>query len=267
MPMDMPPQYHIEQSVQTVDRGVMSSLSNAKKAMVEYVSSFAQKPSLTESALPAIDVKSKALTREDRLAMVEGMRANRSGTLDKGVSAPNSYVGDRLRLASGYAKAHDAIRLGTASETDLKALRCRMIGVAMDKRAGAYLQGGEPAAAKARASISQDDLKKCREAAEKAMARLEKSPSVGVTPQRLAQSSERRVGVSPEANMRPVRINLDEKRVRINLSEKPIRINLQPQPRINLDLKAQERIAIDPKPLAQQRGAQIASLNLSGKGR
>lgn len=267
MPMDMPPQYHIEQSVQTVDIGVMSSLSNAKKAMVEYVSSFAQKPSLVEGALPAIDVKSKSLTREDRLAMVEGMRSNRAGTLDKGVSAPNSYVGERLRLASGYAKAHDAIRLGTASETDLKALRCRMVGVAMDRRAGAYVQGGEAAAAKARASISQDDLKRCRDAAEKAMARVERGRSAGVDPQRLAQSSERRVGVSPEANMRPVRVNLDEKRVRINLSEKPIRINLQPQPKVRLDLKAPERVSVDPKPLAQQRGAQIANLSLAGKGR
>lgn len=124
------------------------------------------------------------------------------------------------------------------------AARCRLVAVAMDKRAGAYLKGGEATAREARATIPKEALEECKAVAAKA-----REGQRAAAPQRISINPQ----VSQQKTAAP--------QVRLAVQQPAkVRLDLPAPQRIRLDLKAPERIAINPKPLAQ---AQQVRLNLA----
>lgn len=174
MPLDMPPQpaaYHIERAAPVQEQTAFSAIVAASRAVSERFR-ISSEPAPAERMLPQIDPKSPALTQADRVALVSAMRANWRGDLAQGSGArPSSYVGDRIAVAVAFAGAREPMSRGELDSSAAHAISCRMVGVALDRRAGAYLKGGEAAAEAARRSISPEKLAGCREAVRSAQAR------------------------------------------------------------------------------------------------
>lgn len=187
-----------------------------------------------ERVLPAIDPASKALSGADRKAMAEGITAGPYGRIsDVARDAPASYVGDRVRLAALRAQALEQSFQGNLKMEQAEAIRCRTIAIAMDRRAGAYVVGGERTAEQARKAISPEAIAKCRET----VARHTQHGG----PQHAA------VGISPDRS-RPVAAGLQ-------------RVDLAASPRQRIDPVGSVRQRIDSVPSVKHR------LDLTSPGR
>jgi hypothetical protein len=106
--------------------------------------------------LPQIDTKSPNLTRYDRLALAEAMRASQSGDMSNlREGATSTYIADRIAIAQAYNAGGKS-----AAGRDAKGLRCAMVAAALDRSAGRYVVGGEKAASAARAAVA-GEVKAC----------------------------------------------------------------------------------------------------------
>lgn len=225
MAMDMPPpvavEYRIERPAAGVPDRALSPISGAvAQARRDSVRTADRLPS-ADAILPRIDPRSSALTQDDRRAIVSGMDASRAGRLGQGVQAPDGYVGDRVRLAALRVDAMERSVQGRLVAQDAHAVRCRTIAVALDRRAGAYVEGGEIAAERARRAIPARSVEECREiiaqrgrapsAAEVAHSRpVSPGRDHGAGPVRTSPDAVRRqaVGVDPRVVHRdPVRVD------------------------------------------------------------
>lgn len=198
--MDMPPPKAVEYRIERPARAPDGAMKQVSAAIAE---ARAKAPALppTDRMLPPVDLRSAALSQRDRQAMLAGSQASREGRLAQGVAAPASYVGDRVRLAAVRVRAMEASGQGRLVAADAHAVRCRTIAVAMDRRAGAYVAGGERAAEAARRSIPQAAVEQCR----KLIAQRDRAPS----PTELASATRREpVRVDPQLTQRrPVGID------------------------------------------------------------
>lgn len=264
-----PPQYHLERVAPAAqaDPSAFNAVSNAMKAVAERSrAAIMPEQSPLEKALPAIDVKSAALTQADRVALVGAMRANDAGDLSSNRTAvPNSYVGERIRLASAYAAVpHDGSDLDKAHQA-----RCRMIALAMDRRAGAYVEGGEMAANRARASIDPAMAAECRvkaEAVRRETTQAQRAAKTRVDPE-LASTPGARTPIDPThsklTSINPTpsqRVRIDPVRLSSKQAE-PVRLDLPAPHRVRIDFKPQERTRIDPG-----MGVQAARSAAAGRG-
>ena len=168
MVMDMPPGQAVEYHMEAPAPAILSAngLENILRvARARRVFTEVENGQDASKILPRIDPASKALTDRDRRSLADGITAGPYGRDEKSASAaPASYVGDRVRLAALRAQALEQSFQGNLKREQAEALRCRTIAVAMDKRAGSYVMGGERAAEMARNAISPEAIAKCREA-------------------------------------------------------------------------------------------------------
>lgn len=166
MPLDMPPQapaYHIERAAP-----VAASVFDTIIAISHRTSPQGEASSVNRM-LPEVDSKSQALSDEDRNAILDGMTANWNDELAQSKFAlPKSYVGERVALGLDYARMRSDPGAGAE---DTRSMRCRIIAVALDKRAGAYVVGGEAAASAARNSIPAEAIAACASSIKSAQAR------------------------------------------------------------------------------------------------
>lgn len=256
MAADMPPpvQYHIERPAPAADRGAFAALSQSMGAVAQRArDAITPERSGIEKGLPPLDLRSKALTGEDRVALVAGLQANRAGELGKGANAPQSYVGDRIRLAAAYTQAGDAIRQGRSDPAELKAVRCRMVAVTMDGRAGSYLKGGEEAARDARASVSPDVIRECRETAAKARVRQNDGHAAD------------RTSISPTMEHRA---RTEGRQVRLALHQPaPVRLDLPASHRVSINPQGTQPVRIDPKGSERTRIDPVMHARAAGMSR
>jgi hypothetical protein len=253
MAMDLPPpvKYHIERPAPSADRAAFEAISNSARAVAQRVrDAITPEPSPIDRALPPLDYRSPALTREDRVALVGSMQANRLNRLSQGVDAPQSYVGDRIRLAVAYAKAQDAIARGDTDSVEIRAARCRMVAVALDRRAGQYVNGGEQAASTARASLSKDTVEACHDA------------------MRRASASRKVAGVREPTSVLPEARHAEKAPVRLALNQAPaVRVDLPRPERVRIDPRPSERVRIDPKGTERVRIDPVLRSQASGFSR
>ena len=232
MPMDMPPQQVVEYRIQaptpgrdSAIRGVSGFLSGAESQAPQLLRDGA----IRNSALPQIDLSSKALTQGDREGLLVAARANGRGTLgNTGVVMPEGYVAERIRTAMRLARLQD--RRDAVADAEARAFRCSVVANLMDRRAGAYVKGGERAAAEARASVPKSVVAECRGVAGQAariaadgagrMTKIDGRITKGEVPAPIAPV------VVAKA---PVRLDFAPKRL--------TRIDPQPTPRVRIDLK------------------------------
>lgn len=152
MAMDMPPQveYRIERPAPSRDAGtarIAAAIAATRQAAA----------SRSMVHMPELDAASTSMTQQDRTAVLDIQRTMKSGQPVMSGGIPDSYVGERLKLAMAQA------RLGPeASAMDVRQVRCRMVAMSLDARAGAYSVGGERGAQAARQSIPQATLDECR---------------------------------------------------------------------------------------------------------
>ena len=162
MPIDMPPQapvYHIEAAAPVQDNSLFSSLVSASRAIKDRVMASSELSPM-EKMSPPLNLKSPALTKEDRIALVSAYRATWQGELAAArINIPKSYIGNRIAMSIEFANIRRKEKLDVSAA---KALRCRMIASAFDSRAGLYLKGGEKAANQARLSISARQINECK---------------------------------------------------------------------------------------------------------
>ena len=229
MAIDMPPQHAVEYRVErpaAASQGPMTHIAQAvAKARANAVSQQVALPPAGKM-MPPLDLKSPALTQADREGLVRGSNANHRGDITKGVSAPSSYVGDRIRLATLRAKAMEESRLGHLRSEDAQSVRCRTIAVVMDRRAGPYVQGGEEAARAARQAVPREAVEQCREMMMRR--RME-----------IVRSDPRQVAPIPSRAMEPKGVDLaarEQGRISINPQVAPRqRIDPQPAPKQRID--------------------------------
>lgn len=249
MAMDMPPQqvveYRMERPILSTE-GLMNLIAVAKEMRMKSAKSIEtdlakdMTAKATESVdaglpssgviLPKVDVGSAALTQGDRKAMVAGMDARGDGAELKKVSAPASYIGDRVRLAAVRAKAVEDATQGRLRTEEAQAVRCRTIAVAMDRRAGAYVVGGEKAARTARGAIPQTSIEECR----KMMGQHVQQTARGQGVRSVTPESARHLG--------PQRVDIAQSRTNLQ------RIDPQHSTLQRIDPQASARQRIDPKP-------------------
>lgn len=115
-----------------------------------------------------LDMSSRSMSSQDKMAASDIKETLNTGQPVMGSSGiPDSYVGERLKLAMAKVRLDEAQRDGSASEQDVRQVRCRMLSLALDKRAGAYVIGGERAAQEARNAIPANVIEECAAAAKK----------------------------------------------------------------------------------------------------
>lgn len=205
MAMDMPPpRPAVEYRIEKPARAPEGTLKHVSTAIAQARAQAPRQPQAlpeTSRMLPPIDLRSAALTERDRRAMLAGSQASREGRGAQSVPAPASYVGDRVRLAAVRVRAMEASGQGRLVAADAHAARCRTVAVAMDRRAGAYVVGGERAAEEARRSIPRAVVEECR----KVIAQRGRQPS----PTELASVQRREpIRIDPQlAQRQPVSIN------------------------------------------------------------
>lgn len=248
MPIDMPPPapvYQIERAAPVRTNELMLALSNAARSVSERTQA-----STAEVMLPQLDMKSAALTREDRVALVSARQAALRGELASGqVASSNSYVGERIAAGVANASAQRQAARGELSQGEAKAVRCRMVGLAFDSRAWAYLQGGEKAAETARSSISPVQIAECSKSVSAARLRsaipARVSPSVAHRSQGLPHiAAPVRIDLIAGKSA-PVRVDLANAKtaaVGVNLENNrkdPVQVDLQNTKRTQANLAAQ----------------------------
>lgn len=235
MPMDMPPQQVVEYRIETPAKQSPSDFMS-KAAMfigMNRSNSEIQKPIAFVAAdqLPEIDLSSKAMTQADRQGMAIAVRANSSGTLaNTGVKMPDSYIAQRIHTASNMARLNAQNNASGVTKAQVQSVRCEIVGLVLDKRAGAYIKGGEQAAAKSRAALAKTDIEACKPTMREQAAQLAKgAPQHNTTPKGLASTAKQ-----------------------------PIKLDLKAPARVSLNLKAPEKISINPAPKTK------IALNLKG---
>lgn len=261
--MDMPPQQVVEYRIQaptpgrnSAIRGVSEFLSGAESQAPQLLRDGA----IRNSALPQLDLSSKALTQGDREGLLVAARANGRGTLgNTGVVMPQGYVAERIRTAMQLARLQD--RRDPVADGEARAFRCAVVANLMDRRAGAYVKGGERAAAEARASVPKSVLADCRGVAGQA-ARL---ASDGATPMvkidgRITKGAAPAAIAPAMARKAPVRLDL--------ASSGRTRIDPQPSVRVRIDPTPSTKVRLDLK--GPSKGVEVAAMAAhvaGGRGR
>lgn len=164
MPLDMPPQHVVEYRMER-PAPAMGVSSQAARAIADARNASAARGSV----IPAMDPSSSAMTPADRAAIAGSQR--KDGMANGSFQLPDSYVGQRLKVSMALSRASTASRDDAPSPVFLRELKCRMIALAMDKRAGAYVVGGERAAERSRSAMPPEVLKACRIVASQSQAR------------------------------------------------------------------------------------------------
>lgn len=188
MVMDMPPgqaeEYRLEApAIKPLSSNGFENLVRLARARGEAAKAIGTDE--TARILPAMDPGSRALSDADRKSLAASAEAGPYGRLNEiGRDAPSSYVGDRVRLAALRAQALERSFQGNLKMEQAEALRCRTIAVAMDRRAGAYVVGGERTAEQARNAISPEAIAKCRETVAQQARQGHSRPAVGIMPDR-----------------------------------------------------------------------------------
>lgn len=155
MAMDMPPaqvEYRIERPAPAMDARsarIMAAMSSARQAAASKA-----------SFLPALDAASASMSAQDRNAVGDIRRTAATGRGSMSGGIPDSYVGERLKLAMAQSRV-----LAGGTPSDVRQVRCRMVALTMDARAGAFVVGGERGAEMARRAIPQSVMAECRAAA------------------------------------------------------------------------------------------------------
>lgn len=168
MAMDMPPTAVVEYRVEKPaarGEGILARAMAFVKGGPQEVSEHVDRSAVIAArGLPKIDFSSKALTKGDREGLVVGMEASREGRLGStGIRMPEGYVAQRLRIAMQADRIREAVSHDrTVGLAEARAHRCQVVRTVMDRRAGLYVQGGEKAAAAARASLPQAAKDECR---------------------------------------------------------------------------------------------------------
>lgn len=167
MPLDMPPQQVVEYRMERpVASGPMAQAAVA-------VASARRAAAGREIVSPALDADSPAMTQQDRAAVLS---SRRPGAMEAGsIQLPDSYVGERLKVSMALARASAASRDEAPSPVFMRELKCRMVAVAMDRRAGAYVVGGERSAQEARAAMPAEVLRSCRIVSQDAQRRADRA--------------------------------------------------------------------------------------------
>lgn len=263
MPMDMPPQQVVEYRIQaptpardSAIRGVSGFLSGAESQAPQLLRDGA----IRNSALPQIDLSSKALTQGDREGLLVAARANGRGTLGStGVVMPEGYVAERIRTAMRLARLQD--RRDPVADAEARAFRCAVVANLMDRRAGAYVKGGERAAAEARASVPRSVQAECRGVAGQA-ARL----STDGVPSMVRIDGRMTKGVKPVSAAPVV-----EEKAPVRVDPKPVRLTrIDPEPsvRVRIDPTPSKKVRLDLKgPSHGLEIASVASHVAGGRGR
>jgi hypothetical protein len=170
MPLDMPPQQVVEYRMERpAATGVSAQAARAVAAARSATASRA-------SVIPAMDPASPAMTQADRAALEGSLRPG--GMTSGSFQLPDSYVGQRLKVSMALARASASSRDDAPSPVFVRELKCRMVALAMDTRAGAYVVGGEKAAEQARRSMPPEVLKACRIVASQSQARADAASKV-----------------------------------------------------------------------------------------
>lgn len=233
MPMDMPPAaptYSIERAAPATSP-MMRAVSAARNAALTPVGSVADHDALVR-ILPRIDVTSAALTGGDRSALVASAEANRGSRLSGArISLPDSYVGQRIKLAIANSRMHDAQARGDLDLAMARDVGCRMVALVMDTRAGAYVMGGERAAAQSRAAVPKEMIDRCRRAASASVGR----EGVCTTPHRGSQVATR-VRIDPTPSTR-------------------VRVDPAPSTRVRIDPTPSKRTSVSPGAAAARAAA------------
>lgn len=182
MPVTMPPStpvaYAIERPAPTRADGVADRLIASVARTREAIA--ARSPALPGNAIaiPAIDASSVAVSPLDRDLLAASVSAAASWRLaDAPAAGVSSYVGQRVALAVSYAQAGRAMSEGTLDSSRASELRCRMVAVVFDPRAGAAVAGGEQAAEASRRAIPASVVQECASVVQKYRATSVGSPA------------------------------------------------------------------------------------------
>jgi hypothetical protein len=248
MPMDMPPTQVVEYRIQ--DAGVGAPADFMSKAARFLGSERAGSSEATgpnphrvqaSSLLPKIDPGSRSLTEAERHALVKTMDAVSERRLaTTGLVMPKGYVAERIRTAMQQSRLEEKVTHGYAyTQQEAKAYRCQVVATVMDKRAGAYVHGGEKAAAASRAALSKDDLEACKPSLSLQAAKAADARSISLMASATsAKSAIRSIGMDAGRNgkvgIEPVRSSLtqvDPEHSRMT------RVDPAPSKRFRLDLK------------------------------
>jgi hypothetical protein len=250
MAMDMPPAapaYAIERAAPATSP-MMRAVSAARNAVLTRPGSVTDHDTV-ERIMPRIDVRSAALTREDRTAMVASAEASRAGALGNArVSIPDSYVGQRIKLAIANDRLHEAQGRGDLDPAMARDVSCRMVAIAMDARAGAYVMGGEKAAAQARAAVPAEMLARCRQTA---MAETAQREGVCTTDSRAPSRVAARVRIDPVQSRR---VSIDP------AGSKRVSIDPTPSKKVSIDPTPSRKVSISPSMAAARAAASGRSI-------
>ena len=212
MPIDMPPQapavYTVAPARAEAGSGIHAQVARflgAERIRAE------QKAGITIGSfdaarkLPPLDFKSPKLTQAERQGMAAVFEASGRGGIAggglgaTGVSIPDGYIARRMGAAVLTARLADRSQAGhEVSAKAIDAVRCRLVAVVMDPRAGDYVKGGERAAAASRAALSKGDVERCGPSIAEQAARLS-SQRVGVDPSASRSVSAMRTSIAPVA--------------------------------------------------------------------
>lgn len=251
MAMDMPPaqpEYRVERAA-PAPSAMMKAVAVMRNEALTRSGALADHGTM-ERILPRIDVRSPALSQQDRNAMVQSMEAGRTEKLGQArISLPDSYVGQRLKFAIANARVNEARMQGDLDPGMVREARCRMVALALDGRAGAYVVGGEKAAADARAAVPREMVVRCQQAAQKArMVSISEKEGICTSPSDVSPKLTRvaSVSISPTPSRR-VSIDPDHSR--------RVSINPTPSKRVSIDPTPSKKTRLDLGTVAQAHAA------------
>jgi hypothetical protein len=228
MPVDLPPSVPVIQ----IERAAIShKTSQALVAISSSAEKTRQKNDFSADSMPLIDLKSKSLTQEDRQALLS---AYKSISLDKINQAkmPDSYVGSRIKAAIAFRQAKS--QGDRLSVEEAQNVRCKLVAVAVDKRAGLYVEGGEKAALDFRMSIPPQVLRECQ-----AKASRISSSTVSYSSQTKPKDLSR--PTSSLANPQPAKLTISAP------APEKIRVAMEATRRIHVAPEKAERIKVQPE--------------------
>lgn len=192
MPMDVPPQRPAHYAVAPVPADAAADIHaqvarflGAERVRAERRSGLTIGSFDAARTTPPMDLSSPRLTPSDRAGISKVLQASREGRVASAVvPSPDGYVARRMGAAIMAARIAERSQSGRdVSASQIDAVRCRLVAVVMDPRAGGYVKGGERAAEASRAALSKGDVERCTPSLADQAARLS-AGRTGVDPVR-----------------------------------------------------------------------------------
>lgn len=258
MAMDVPPQkvveYRIERPSPTLLEGVTKAASTMTRGSRDAADAArmrfeADGRSDLRRMLPPIDLRSRALTRADREALVLASRANREGRLGTtGLVMPRGYVAERIRIAMMLENAN-------RDQASARAFRCQSVATSLNRLAGSFLDGGIQAADRARKAIPGEWLAECRSRLlSQAREAAHREARRGIDPSALSKGTDAPVRIDPGMGSRPL-ASIEPRQAQLTRID-PIgsrRVSIDPTPsrKVSISPTPSVKVRIDPVPLSK----------------